>query len=79
MDSGYKIGVKKGWWKGRKGGDVLVFVASLAAINVVFERNPEAINSGLVRRGLAGLRGEGWVDRVKEMAKEKTVEDEKRD
>lgn len=37
VDSLWKVGVKRRWWRGVKGGDVWVFVASLALINVVYD------------------------------------------
>jgi hypothetical protein len=62
LDSLWKVGKKRGWWKGVRGGDVWVFVASLMVINGVFERRPGSVRSGLVRKSLNGLRGEGWRD-----------------
>jgi hypothetical protein len=67
MDSLWKVGRKRGWWKGVKGGDVWVFVCSLALINAVYTRDMEAVSSGLIRRGVSGLRGEGFEDLVKKM------------
>ncbi|GAM91482.1 hypothetical protein ANO11243_095330 [Dothideomycetidae sp. 11243] len=64
LDSVWKVGVKHGWWKGVRGGDVLLFTAALAAVGVVFENRPRAVSSGIVRKGLAWGRGEGWTDRV---------------
>lgn len=49
-----------------RGGDVWLFVASLMAVNVVFEREARAVNSGVVRRGVSLLRGEGARDLVAE-------------
>ncbi|KAI1618993.1 hypothetical protein EDD37DRAFT_294221 [Exophiala viscosa] len=34
----WKVGVKHRWWKGIRGGDVALFAAALALINVVFEK-----------------------------------------
>jgi len=65
MDSTWKVGVKRGWWKSVKGGDVWLFVASLAVINVMYSRDVEAVNSSLSRRIASGLRGEGFVDMLK--------------
>ena len=62
LDSLWKVGKKRGWWKGFRGGDVWVFVASLIVVNAVFERRPQAVQSGVIRKGLMGLRGEGWRD-----------------
>jgi hypothetical protein len=78
IDSLWKVGTKRGWWKGIKNGDVLLFVLSLATVNVLYEISPRTVNSGVARKGLGVLRGEGWVDRAtlpKEDKKAK-VEDE---
>ncbi|EOD47222.1 hypothetical protein UCRNP2_6038 [Neofusicoccum parvum UCRNP2] len=64
IDSFWKVGVKRGWWRGIKNGDVLLFVTSLAVINAVYEKDPKAVNGGVVRKGLGMLRGDGWVDRA---------------
>jgi hypothetical protein len=56
--------VKRGWWRGVKNGDVLLFTLSLATINVLYEISPRSVNSGVARKGLGVLRGEGWVDRA---------------
>ena len=37
VDSLWKVGLKRRWWRGVKGGDVWVFVAALALINVVYD------------------------------------------
>ncbi|KAF2458056.1 hypothetical protein BDY21DRAFT_22447 [Lineolata rhizophorae] len=64
IDSAWKVGVKHGWWKGIKGGDVLLFTASLALVDAVYEVDPKAVSGGMLRKGLGVLRGEGWVDRA---------------
>lgn len=64
IDSFWKVGVKRGWWRGLKHGDVLLFVASLAVINSIYEKRPRAVAGPAVRKGLGVLNGEGWVDRV---------------
>jgi len=64
IDSMWKVGVKRGWWKGFKNGDVLLFVVSLATVNALYEVSPRSVNSGVARKGLGVLRGEGWVDRA---------------
>ncbi|KAH9216654.1 hypothetical protein DL95DRAFT_362969 [Leptodontidium sp. 2 PMI_412] len=71
LDSVWKVGRKRGWWRGVRGGDVWLFVASLMAVNVVFERERSAVGSGVVRRGVGFLRGEGLGDGV---GKEEEVE-----
>ena len=58
IDSFWKVGKKRGWWKGVKGGDVWVFVVGLALLNVVFEGDREAVRGGGVRMGVGWLRGE---------------------
>ena len=65
IDSLWKVGVKRGWWRTGKNRDVWVFVASLMLLNAVYEVNPDAVTSSIVRRSLGMLRGEGWVDRAK--------------
>lgn len=64
IDSAWKVGVKHGWWRGVKNGDVLLFVASLAVINGIYEKRPRAVSGPAVRKSLGMLRGDGWVDRV---------------
>lgn len=67
IDSLWKVGVKRGWWNQGKNRDVWVFVAGLMILNTVYEVNPSAVSSSVVRRTLGMLRGEGFVDRVKTM------------
>jgi hypothetical protein len=64
IDSAWKVGVKRGWWRGMKNGDVLLFVLSLATVDVLYETCPKSVSSGVARKGLGILRGEGWVDRA---------------
>ncbi|KAF1999986.1 hypothetical protein P154DRAFT_492430 [Amniculicola lignicola CBS 123094] len=64
IDSLWKVGIKRGWWRGVKNGDVLLFAMSLATVNVLYELSPKSVNSGVARKGLGVLRGEGWVDRA---------------
>ena len=75
IDSLWKVGVKRGWWKVGKNRDVWVFVTSLMLVNALYEANPSAVDSGIVRRTLGMLRGEGWVDRL-ETTKKTEGEDE---
>lgn len=60
----WKVGVKRGWWKGVANGDLLVFVTSLALIQGIYEVNPKAVTGGVIRKSLGMLRGDGWVDRA---------------
>lgn len=64
VDCLWKVGVKRGWWRKGRGGDVLVFVASLALVGSVYEGVPGAVRGGAVRKAVGVLRGEGWVDRA---------------
>ncbi|KAL9124907.1 MAG: hypothetical protein Q9217_005819 [Psora testacea] len=57
LDSLWKVGKKRGWWKGVQGGDIAVFVASLVLMNVLYERRRGAVDSG-VGKALGWLRGE---------------------
>jgi hypothetical protein len=69
IDSLWKVGKKRGWWKGIRGGDVWIFVVSLMVVNVVYERDARSLRSGVIRRGVSGLRGEGLRDCVAEEEK----------
>ena len=64
VDSLWKVGVKRGWWKGVRNGDVWVFVMGLALIGAVYEADPDAVQGSYVRKALGFLRGDGWVDRA---------------
>ena len=57
VDSLWKVGRKRGWWRGVNGGDVVVFVVSLALTNAVFERRRGSVDAS-VGRGIGWLRGE---------------------
>jgi hypothetical protein len=58
-DSLWKVGVKHNWWRGVKGGDVYVFVAGLALMNVIFEwQRDGAVDRGPARGLLRLMRGE---------------------
>lgn len=73
-DSLWKVGKKRGWWRGVRSGDVLLFVTSLALINVVYERDPKAVDGAVSRKALGVFRGDGWVDRAASVAKGKGKE-----
>jgi hypothetical protein len=74
IDSLWKVGRKRGWWKGVRNGDVLVFVASLALLNVVYEARPAAVTGAAIRKGMGVMRGEGWVDQA-QVTKDETKEE----
>lgn len=77
VDSLWKVGRKRGWWRGVRGGDVGLFVASLMVINVVYEKDARALRSGGIRRGVSYIRGEGLRDYVAE--EDKRIEEEERE
>lgn len=63
LDSFWKVGRKRSWWQGVQGGDVAVFVASLALTNAVFELREDAVDSE-VARALGWLRGRKLLSRA---------------
>lgn len=58
VDSLWKVGVKRGWWRPVKGGDVYVFVAALAMINVCFELRGESLAKDRSMALIKVLRGD---------------------
>ncbi|KAH7157398.1 hypothetical protein B0J13DRAFT_671221 [Dactylonectria estremocensis] len=62
VDSLWKVGVKRRWWKSMKGGDVWVFMLALMVTGAVYERDAQAIREGNWRKGMSWVRGEGWRD-----------------
>ncbi|KAF8427900.1 hypothetical protein EV426DRAFT_588846 [Tirmania nivea] len=79
----WKTGVKRGWWRGVKNGDVVLFVLGLAAMGAVWEAGGEVgVSEGYVREGLEMLKGgkraeedvmEGRVEPVSGKEKRKAV------
>lgn len=62
VDSLWKVGVKRRWWRAVRGGDVCVFVLALMLTGVVYERDAGAIRGAGWRKGFSWVRGEGWRD-----------------
>ncbi|TDZ53226.1 hypothetical protein CTRI78_v007067 [Colletotrichum trifolii] len=62
VDSLWKVGVKRRWWRAMKGGDVWVFIMALMVTGVVYERDARAVKEGNWRKGISWVRGEGWRD-----------------
>lgn len=62
VDSLWKVGVKRRWWRAMKGGDVGVFVLALMLMGVVYERDVGAVKEVQWRKGISWVRGEGWRD-----------------
>lgn len=62
MDSLWKVGVKRRWWRAMKGGDVWLFVFALMVTGLVYEKDAKAVREGGWRKGISWVRGEGWRD-----------------
>ncbi|KAI2617952.1 hypothetical protein GGS26DRAFT_575543 [Hypomontagnella submonticulosa] len=62
VDSLWKVGVKRRWWRAMKGGDVWVFVLALAVTGAVYERDARAIREARVRKGVSWVRGTEFRD-----------------
>jgi hypothetical protein len=73
-DSLWKVGVKHHWWKGMKGGDVWVFVAGLAVLNVVYQAREDAVESRAVQWLMKVLRGEAEIGIRNKKGEEKEKE-----
>ena len=75
VDSLWKVGVKRRWWKSMKGGDVWVFMLALMVTGVVYEKDAQAIRETNWRKGVSWLQGQGFKD----WGAEEDEEDEDRD
>jgi len=75
IDSLWKVGVKRGLWKGFEGGDVAVFVVGLAVLFVVYEKR-RAVISGGMEKGIGWLRGEELFSMASTEEDQKQVEKE---
>lgn len=62
VDSAWKTGVKRGLWKGGRGGEVWLFVISWALIGSILEAHPSAVQGPGIRKTVTWLRGDGWAD-----------------
>ncbi|KAI2627664.1 hypothetical protein GGR54DRAFT_636792 [Hypoxylon sp. NC1633] len=62
VDSLWKVGVKRRWWRAMKGGDVWVFVLALAITGAVYERDARAIRDSRGRKVVSWVRGAGFRD-----------------
>ncbi|KUI53025.1 hypothetical protein VP1G_00536 [Cytospora mali] len=72
VDSLWKVGTKRRWWKAMKAGEVWVFVLAVMLTGVVYERDAKAVREGNWRKGLSWMRGQGFRD----WAMEEDEEDE---
>lgn len=71
MDSAWKAGVKRGLWKGWKGGELWVFVLAWALTGAILETRPSAVQGRGIRKLLAWLKGDGFEDPVEALARKK--------
>ncbi|XXG95298.1 hypothetical protein Hte_001559 [Hypoxylon texense] len=62
VDSLWKVGVKRRWWRAMKGGDVWVFVLALAITGAVYERDARAIRESRDRKCISWIRGAEYRD-----------------
>ncbi|KAI8628385.1 hypothetical protein F5Y19DRAFT_476365 [Xylariaceae sp. FL1651] len=62
VDSLWKVGVKRRWWRAMRGGDVWLFALALAITGAVYERDARAIRESNVRKGMSWVRGTGFRD-----------------
>lgn len=58
VDSLWKVGVKRRWWRPVKGGDVYLFVAALALVNVCFDLGSESVGKDRSMMLIKVLRGD---------------------
>ena len=58
LDSLWKVGVKHRWWRRVPGGDVFVFVAALAAINMLYDTKKEVFLNDQSATAIDVLRGD---------------------
>ncbi|KAL8243670.1 hypothetical protein R6Q59_009928 [Mikania micrantha] len=64
LDSLWKVGKKRGWWKGVQGGDVWLFVVSLMAMNIVYDLHTQTDASMKLLKVLRGETEIGLPDQV---------------
>ncbi|KAL2800318.1 hypothetical protein BJX66DRAFT_291754 [Aspergillus keveii] len=64
VDSAWKAGVKRGVWKGWRGGEVWLFVVAWAVLASTLEGRPTAVQGPSLRKLLAWMKGEGFTDPI---------------
>lgn len=80
VDSLWKVGVKRRWWRAVKGGDVWLFVFAMMLTGVVYEKDAKAVREGSWRKGISWVRGEGYRDwAVEEELEEDDDEEREKD
>lgn len=62
VDSLWKVGVKRRWWKAMRAGDVWVFVLAVMVTGVVYERDAQCVREEGWRKGISWVRGQGFRD-----------------
>ena len=62
VDSLWKVGVKRRWWKAMRAGEVWVFVLAVMLTGVVYERDAQAVREESWRKGISWVRGQGFRD-----------------
>ncbi|KAI2636816.1 hypothetical protein GGS21DRAFT_513380 [Xylaria nigripes] len=62
VDSLWKVGAKRRWWRAMRGGDVWLFALALAITGAVYERDARAIREANVRKSISWMRGSGFRD-----------------
>ncbi|KAL4910437.1 hypothetical protein BDW74DRAFT_51891 [Aspergillus multicolor] len=60
VGSAWRAGVKRGLWKGWRGGELWLFVLGWATLGCVLDSRPNALGAGTGKL-LAWTRGEGWT------------------
>lgn len=64
VDSAWKVGAKRGTGKSLRGGELWVVVVAWALIGAILDSRPSAVDSRGLRKALAWLRGDGFVDPI---------------
>lgn len=62
VDSLWKVGVKRRWWKAMRAGEVWVFVLAVMLTGVVYEGDARAVREEGWRKGISWMRGQGYRD-----------------
>ncbi|KAI0601184.1 hypothetical protein F4775DRAFT_589875 [Biscogniauxia sp. FL1348] len=62
VDSLWKVGVKRRWWRAMKGGDLWLFVLALAITGAVYERDARAVRDSRWRKSISWVRGTHFRD-----------------
>jgi hypothetical protein len=57
-ESSWRVGQKRGWWRGVRGGDLAVIVAGLAVVNALVDREGDGVlRSNMLGSGVRFLKG----------------------